>query len=81
MAPSVEIPQPTLNPAFRQQFSNYKEAFITGPKVFNKDAELHGTETQPAAKCAHYLPTWDQNERKYGDIEEIEAKITFFFRL
>jgi sulfonate dioxygenase len=37
----------------------YKEAYIGGPKVFSKEAELKGTKTQPPAKYPNYLPTWD----------------------
>lgn len=38
---------------------DYKEAFITGPKAFQRDIEEHGSENQAPASYPHYLPTWD----------------------
>jgi sulfonate dioxygenase len=65
MAPAtVETPVlPTLNPAFREPSSQYKEPLITGPKAFKREAEEKGTEVQPAAKYPNYLPAWNPNER------------------
>jgi sulfonate dioxygenase len=68
MAPAtVDTALPTFNPAFREPLSvsNYKEPYITGPKVYKREAEEKGTDTQPAAKYANYLPTWNPEERKY----------------
>jgi sulfonate dioxygenase len=39
-----------------------KEAFITGPKAFNLEAETKGTAKQPPASHPNYLPIWDNEE-------------------
>lgn len=39
--------------------TKYSETFISGPKNFKAEVETQGSETQPAAKYKHYLPTWD----------------------
>lgn len=39
-----------------------KEAFITGPKAFNLEAETKGTAKQPPASHPNYLPVWDNEE-------------------
>lgn len=63
MAPAAVASAPiqSLNPAFREVsgVGQYKEAYIGGPRAFKKDVELQGSETQPAAKYANYLPIWD----------------------
>jgi sulfonate dioxygenase len=62
MAPSVETaPLPTLNPAFREPPTGPVEynVFATGPEAYKPEVEEKGTETQPPAKYANYLPTWD----------------------
>ncbi|KAF2141218.1 uncharacterized protein K452DRAFT_271899 [Aplosporella prunicola CBS 121167] len=38
---------------------DYKEAFITGPKAYNKEYEEKGSAHQAPAKYPNYLPTWD----------------------
>ena len=68
MAPALveSAPLASLNPAFREKsgVGQYKEAYIGGPRAYKKDAELKGTETQPAARFANYLPVWDREKRK-----------------
>jgi hypothetical protein len=44
--------------------TKYSETFISGPKNFKADIEIKGSETQPAAKYKHYLPTWDATKSK-----------------
>ncbi|KAF2665283.1 TauD-domain-containing protein [Microthyrium microscopicum] len=51
--------------------TQYSEAFVSGPKVYSKEAEEKGTETQPAAKYKHYLPTWDAN-KTYPPLQPFE---------
>jgi hypothetical protein len=45
--------------------TQYSETFISGPKTFKADVEIKGSETQPAAKYKHYLPTWDATKSKH----------------
>jgi sulfonate dioxygenase len=42
----------------------YKEAYIGGPKVYQKEVEEKGNSAQPAAKYPNYLPTWDGNKSR-----------------
>lgn len=42
-----------------------KEAFNYGPKAFNRDAELNGTEEQAPASYPNYLPVWDNETTVY----------------
>jgi sulfonate dioxygenase len=42
----------------------YKEAAFGGPKVFQKDLELRGTEKHAPARYPNYLPTWDNETEK-----------------
>jgi sulfonate dioxygenase len=68
MAPAavVSAPHQSLNPAFREVsgVGSYKEAFTGGPRAFKKDVEIHGSETQPAARYTNYLPVWDPEKRE-----------------
>ncbi|KAF2655935.1 TauD-domain-containing protein [Lophiostoma macrostomum CBS 122681] len=43
----------------------YKVAFNTGPKAFQKDNELQGTEKQPPARYPNYLPVWNNETSVY----------------
>lgn len=43
--------------------SDYKEAYIGGPKVYDAEKETKGSAEQPAAKYPNYLPTWDANKK------------------
>jgi sulfonate dioxygenase len=69
MAPAlVETPsQDSFNPISKEVsgVGQYKEAYIGGPKAFQKDVELRGSSTQPAARYPNYLPVWnpDKSER------------------
>jgi sulfonate dioxygenase len=68
MAPAlVETQQAgsTFDAAFRQVsgVGQYKEAYIGGPKAFKKEVEEKGSETQPPASHANYLPVWDREKR------------------
>ncbi len=61
----VEPPQ-TVIPvkAVSRGPSEYKEAFITGPRTYNDEAETKGTEKQPAASYPNYLPVWNNETEK-----------------
>ena len=50
VAPALDFDKGSVGP---------KELFIGGPQVFNKDAEVQGTERQPPATHPEYLPVWD----------------------
>lgn len=59
MAPAIiEIP-PT---DYKSGVGAYKEFGLGGPKFFQKELELKGTEKHSPAKYPHYLPVWD-NEK------------------
>ena len=53
-APALDVAKGTVGP---------KEAFIGGPQVFNKVAEVQGTERQPPATHPEYLPIWDADTK------------------
>jgi hypothetical protein len=69
MAPSlIEVEAPasqTTAPIKAISRSEYKEAFITGPKAYNSEAETKGTAKQPAASHPSYLPVWDNEKEKW----------------
>ncbi|KAF2090248.1 TauD-domain-containing protein [Saccharata proteae CBS 121410] len=65
MAP-VAVSTPAPAPAPRGPV-DYKEAFITGPKAYNKEAEEKGSANQAPAKHPKYLPTW--NPQTYPPLE------------
>jgi sulfonate dioxygenase len=68
MAPSlIEVEPPKTEvpvKAVSTGLSEYKEAFSTGPKGFNTEAEMKGTATQPAASYPNYLPVWNNETEK-----------------
>jgi len=74
MAPGLVETLPTAdNPAFREpKFSTgqYKEAFASGPAVFNPELEEKGNEKFAAAKYPNYLPIWDAEKSRFADIHQ-----------
>ncbi|RAQ99404.1 alpha-ketoglutarate-dependent taurine dioxygenase [Stemphylium lycopersici] len=63
MAPALveTVPeQPNLD--WKSGVGPYKEFGFGGPKVYQKDLELRGTEKHAPSKYPHYLPVWD-NEK------------------
>ncbi|KAH6869992.1 hypothetical protein BKA58DRAFT_338223 [Alternaria rosae] len=74
MAPALieEVTEQTTV-GYKSGVGQYKEAAFGGPKVFQKELELRGTEKHAPAKYPHYLPTWDNEKgRKYPPWEPFE---------
>lgn len=65
MAPGLVDPPPQAAPVSNLAKNSVepKEAFIGGPRVFNKVAEEQGTEKQPPATHPEYLPIWDADTK------------------
>ncbi len=63
MAPGILAPQPETASAESQAFTGPKEAFVDGPKKYNKFAEEQGTDKQPPASHPNYLPIWDAEKK------------------
>ncbi|KAF2808772.1 alpha-ketoglutarate-dependent taurine dioxygenase [Mytilinidion resinicola] len=81
MAPAlIETPQLPVRSASKVVASgglaDYKEAFSSGPKVFNSEAETKGTAKQPPAKYPNYLPVWDleKNRPRYEPLQPFTHK-------
>jgi hypothetical protein len=49
---------------YKSGVGQYKEAAFGGPKVFQKDLELRGTEKHAPARYPNYLPVWDNEKEK-----------------
>jgi sulfonate dioxygenase len=64
MAPALieEVVVEQTAVGYKSGVGQYKEAAFGGPKVFQKELELRGTDKHAPAKYPHYLPTWD-NEK------------------
>jgi sulfonate dioxygenase len=64
MAPALieEVVTEQTTVGYKSGVGQYKEAAFGGPKVFQKELELRGTDKHAPAKYPHYLPTWD-NEK------------------
>ncbi|KAF2749162.1 TauD-domain-containing protein [Sporormia fimetaria CBS 119925] len=72
MAPALVTPQDAEQSLSytKSGTGDYKEAFITGPKAFNAEAELKGEGTkQPPATYPNYLPVWDNEKEPYPPLE------------
>lgn len=66
MAPAV-IETPPAD--YKSGVGAYKEFGLGGPKFFQKELELKGTEKHLPAKYPHYLPVWDNEKgQKYAPI-------------
>ena len=52
--------QPTVD--WKSGVGPYKEFGFGGPKVYQKDLELRGTEKHAPSKYPNYLPVWN-NEK------------------
>jgi sulfonate dioxygenase len=64
MAPAVIETPPT---DYKSGVGAYKEFGLGGPKFFQKELELKGTEKHSPAKYPHYLPVWDNEKgQKYA---------------
>jgi hypothetical protein len=61
---AAAVQEPTKFVKAAEGPTKYSETFISGPKNFKADIEIKGSETQPAAKYKHYLPTWDATKSK-----------------
>ena len=64
------VPIP-VNPAKLAATLTDKTRGVLFPLKLDAEAELEGKKGQPAAKYAHYLPTWDPEE-KYPPLEPYE---------
>ncbi|KAF2130740.1 TauD-domain-containing protein [Dothidotthia symphoricarpi CBS 119687] len=56
---------------FKSGVGQYKEAAFGGPKVFEKELELRGTDKHAPAKYPNYLPVWNEKV-KYAPLEPFE---------
>ena len=60
MAPGlVDPPQPWAAPNPLKPLTGPEEAFIGGPRAYDNDREVNGTDKQPPATHPNYLPVWD----------------------
>jgi sulfonate dioxygenase len=65
MAPAlVEEVTQHQSVGYKSGVGQYKEAAFGGPKVFQKELELRGTEKHAPAKYPNYLPTWANETEK-----------------
>jgi sulfonate dioxygenase len=65
MAPAlVEEVTKHQSVGYKSGVGQYKEAAFGGPKVFQKELELRGTEKHAPAKYPNYLPTWANETEK-----------------
>jgi sulfonate dioxygenase len=65
MAPALVeevVQQQTVG--YKSGVGQYKEAAFGGPKVFQRELELRGTDKHAPAKYPHYLPVWDNEKEK-----------------
>ncbi len=63
MAPGILVSPSTTDTAEPEVFKGPKEAFVDGPKKYNKLAEEQGTDKQPPASHPNYLPVWDAEKK------------------